>query len=133
TAVDPAAASLEVARTKPGADRVRWIHGYETDLPRLSVDLATMTGNVAQVFLTDEEWDAHCGPHMRRCVPADAWSSRPVTRRRRHGWSGTAGGHTGARPSPVSATSRRGSRCSASTVTWSRSAGPSFSTPTGHG
>jgi SAM-dependent methyltransferase len=56
TAVDPAAASLEIARTKPGADRVRWVHGYATDLPRLQVDLATMTGNVAQVFLTEEDF-----------------------------------------------------------------------------
>jgi SAM-dependent methyltransferase len=56
TAVDPAAASLAVARTKPGADRVRWVLGDATDLPSLQVDLATMTANVAQVFLTDEEW-----------------------------------------------------------------------------
>ncbi|OZM73657.1 SAM-dependent methyltransferase [Amycolatopsis antarctica] len=56
--VDPAAASLEVARTKPGADRVRWLHGDATALPPLRVDLATMTANVAQVFVTDEEWDA---------------------------------------------------------------------------
>jgi SAM-dependent methyltransferase len=56
TAVDPAAASLAVARTKPDAERVRWVHGYATDLPPLQVDLATMTGNVAQVFLTDAAW-----------------------------------------------------------------------------
>lgn len=55
-AVDPAAASLDVARTKPGADRVRWLLGAATSLPPLRVDLATMTGNVAQVFLTDDEW-----------------------------------------------------------------------------
>jgi ubiquinone/menaquinone biosynthesis C-methylase UbiE len=61
TAVDPAAASLAVARTKPGADRVRWVHGYATDLPPLQVDLATMTGNVAQVFLTDAAWAATLG------------------------------------------------------------------------
>jgi SAM-dependent methyltransferase len=58
TAVDPARASLAVARTKPGADRVRWVHGYATDLPPLQVDLVTMTANVAQVFLTDAEWAA---------------------------------------------------------------------------
>jgi len=58
TAVDPAGASLAVARTKPGADLVRWVHGYATDLPPLQVDLAAMTANVAQVFLTDEEWAA---------------------------------------------------------------------------
>jgi SAM-dependent methyltransferase len=54
--VDPAGASLDVARRKPGADRVRWIHGDATTLPPLEVDLATMTANVAQVFLTDEDW-----------------------------------------------------------------------------
>lgn len=58
TALDPAAASLELARTKPGADRVRWVHGHATDLPPLEVDLVTMTANVAQVFLTDDDWAA---------------------------------------------------------------------------
>ncbi|MBD5785183.1 class I SAM-dependent methyltransferase [Cellulosimicrobium terreum] len=59
--VDPAGASLDVARTKPGADRVLWVHGDAATLPplsRLPVDLATMTANVAQVFLTDDAWTA---------------------------------------------------------------------------
>ncbi|MFI5697300.1 class I SAM-dependent methyltransferase [Kribbella sp. NPDC051586] len=56
--MDPAEASLEVARGKEFADRVRWIHGDATTLPPLQVDLAVMTGNVAQVFLTDAEWSA---------------------------------------------------------------------------
>ncbi|MFF1821027.1 class I SAM-dependent methyltransferase [Kribbella sp. NPDC058245] len=56
--VDPAAASLEVAKGKEFADRVQWVHGDATTLPPLQVDLAVMTGNVAQVFLTDEEWSA---------------------------------------------------------------------------
>jgi SAM-dependent methyltransferase len=56
--VDPAEASLEVAKGKESADRVRWIHGDATTLPPLEMDLAVMTGNVAQVFLTDEEWAA---------------------------------------------------------------------------
>jgi SAM-dependent methyltransferase len=56
TGVDPAQASLDVARAKPGADRVRWVHAEATMLPPLQADLATMTGNVAQVFVTDEEW-----------------------------------------------------------------------------
>src|SRR5689334_17885085 len=56
TGVDPAAASLDVARGKPGADAVRWVHGDATTVGVLGVDLATMTGNVAQVFVTDEEW-----------------------------------------------------------------------------
>jgi SAM-dependent methyltransferase len=54
--LDPAGASLDVARGKPGADNVRWIHGDVSALPPLEVDLATMTGNVAQVFLADEDW-----------------------------------------------------------------------------
>lgn len=54
--LDPAAASLDVARSKAGAEKVRWIHGDACDLPALGVDLAVMTGNVAQVFLSDGDW-----------------------------------------------------------------------------
>lgn len=57
TGVDPAAASLAVARTKPHAQTVTWIEGDATALPApAAADLALMTGNVAQVFLTDEDW-----------------------------------------------------------------------------
>lgn len=56
TAVDPAGASLDVARAKDGASRVTWVHGEITSLPSLTADIAVMTGNVAQVFLTDDEW-----------------------------------------------------------------------------
>ena len=45
-----------MAREKEIADQVTWIHGDATTLPPLHADLAIMTGNVAQVFLTDEEW-----------------------------------------------------------------------------
>jgi SAM-dependent methyltransferase len=57
TAVDPARASLDVARAKPGAERVRWIHGDATSLPPLEVDLATMTANVAQAIVDRPDWD----------------------------------------------------------------------------
>lgn len=56
--VDPAAASLDVARRKPDADSVTWIHGHATGLPSLHIDMATMTANVAQVFLTDHDFAA---------------------------------------------------------------------------
>lgn len=59
TGVDPAGAMLDVARGKPGAERVRWVHGTAVDAAAsgdLLVDLAVMTGNVAQVFLTDDDW-----------------------------------------------------------------------------
>ena len=55
-AVDPAEASLEIAKAKDGAASVRWIHGDATALPPIGADLAVMTGNVAQVFLTEDEW-----------------------------------------------------------------------------
>jgi SAM-dependent methyltransferase len=58
TGVEPAAASLDLARAKPDAQQVRWVQGDATSLPELQVDLATMTANTAQVFLTDEEWTA---------------------------------------------------------------------------
>jgi SAM-dependent methyltransferase len=54
--VDPAAGSLDVARGKPGADRVRWIHGDATSLPPMQVDLATMTANVAQAIIEPADW-----------------------------------------------------------------------------
>jgi len=43
TGVDPAAGSLDVARAKPGADRVRWIHGDATNLPKVEVDLGRVS------------------------------------------------------------------------------------------
>ena len=56
--VDPAATFLNVARSKLGAKKVRFLLGDATTLPPLQVDLATMKGNVAQVFLTDDDWMA---------------------------------------------------------------------------
>jgi SAM-dependent methyltransferase len=56
TAIEPAAASLEIARAKALAASVRWLAGDATSVPVLQVDMVTMTGNVAQVFLTDDAW-----------------------------------------------------------------------------
>jgi SAM-dependent methyltransferase len=56
TGVDPAGASLAVARAKAGAAPVTWLHGDVTAAPAAAADLALMTGNVAQVFLTDAHW-----------------------------------------------------------------------------
>ncbi|HEX3732404.1 MAG TPA: class I SAM-dependent methyltransferase, partial [Mycobacteriales bacterium] len=57
TGVDPAGGSLNVARAKPGAGRVHWIHGDATTLPPMRVDLATMTGNVAQAIVDSPDWE----------------------------------------------------------------------------
>lgn len=59
--VDPAGASVDVAQTKTLADQVAWVVGTAADVAavashRRQYDLATMTANVAQVFLGDEEW-----------------------------------------------------------------------------
>ena len=56
TGVDPAKASLDYAQKKPNSEKVNWILGDATNLPSLDVDLAVMTGNVAQVFLDDRSW-----------------------------------------------------------------------------
>ena len=56
TGADPAAAMLAVAARKQGAELVSWIHGRASDIPGRQADVVTMTGNVAQIFLEDEQW-----------------------------------------------------------------------------
>lgn len=56
--LDPARASLQVARHKPKSERVRWLHGDAAGVRGLEVELATMTGNVAQAIVEVEEWHA---------------------------------------------------------------------------
>jgi SAM-dependent methyltransferase len=59
TGADPAPAMLRVARSRPGARRVRWI---ETDAAGLAdparFDLVIMTGHVFQLLLTDQDVSA---------------------------------------------------------------------------
>ena len=65
---------MNVARRKTGADRVGWIVGDMNSLLPLQVDMITMTGNVAQVFLTDTT-----GPtHSDSLVPRPRSSGRIV-------------------------------------------------------
>lgn len=72
--VDPALASLDVARSKSDADRVEWLHGDATVLEGRGVDadLAVMTGNVAQVFVEDVDW-ARTLDAVHGCLCADGW------------------------------------------------------------
>ena len=88
-AVDPATASLAVARRKPGAGPVRWLHAEATALPPVQVDLATMTGNVAQVFVTDEEWAAVLGAVHDALRPGGrlAFESRDPAQQAWLGWN----------------------------------------------
>jgi SAM-dependent methyltransferase len=54
--VDPAAASLEVAKSKDAAGKVTWVCGDAAAARGFDADLAVLTGNVAQVFITDDDW-----------------------------------------------------------------------------
>lgn len=54
--IDPDRPSLEAARSKPGAHRVRWIEGTSTSIPTgTSFDVAIMSTNVVQAILDDNE------------------------------------------------------------------------------
>lgn len=69
TAIDPAEASLAVARAKPDADRVRWLVSNAVTAAVGPVDALTMTGNVAQVFLAEDEWNATLRSAFRMLRP----------------------------------------------------------------
>lgn len=56
--VDPSSAMLDVARHRPGGERVRWIEGDARRLWEIGADLAIMTGHVAQIIRDDEDWSA---------------------------------------------------------------------------
>ena len=53
---DPAAASLDVAKSKDTNAAVTRVHTDAAGVLAARADLAAMTGNVAQVLLTDEDW-----------------------------------------------------------------------------
>ena len=58
TGVDPSAAMVGVARSRPYGDRVRWVVGGVADAGVTGADMAFMSGHVAQFFLTDDDWNA---------------------------------------------------------------------------
>ncbi|MEL6891627.1 MAG: class I SAM-dependent methyltransferase [Actinomycetota bacterium] len=95
--VDPAGASLELARLKPGAEHVRWLHGTAVDAasgsrPLHDVDMVVMTGNVAQVFVTDEDWAATLAAVASMLRPGGrfVFETRDPERRAWEHWSGDA-------------------------------------------
>lgn len=56
--IDPSPAMLAIAKRKSGAEQIQWIEGDLSELGKREADLVIMTGNVAQVFLDDSEWEA---------------------------------------------------------------------------
>jgi ubiquinone/menaquinone biosynthesis C-methylase UbiE len=88
--VDPAGASLDVARAKPGAHRVTWVHGDASAIPAsVRVDAVTMTANVAQVFLSDADWLATLAEVHRALRPGGrlVFETRDPARRAWEGWT----------------------------------------------
>ena len=87
--VDPAAAALDVARAKPGAERVRWLAGDATELPPLAVDVATMTGNVAQAIVEPADWSATLAGIRRELRPGGhlVFETRDPARRAWEDWT----------------------------------------------
>ena len=55
--VDPAAAMIDVAKSKPRADKVQWIVGGADQLTANSVDVVVMTGNTAQAIVEPTLWN----------------------------------------------------------------------------
>jgi len=85
--VDPARASLDVARRKPGAARVTWVVGDATAAARLDpvADLVVMTGNVAQVFVSDADWHLTLGA-VRACLRPGGWFAFETRRPEVRAW-----------------------------------------------
>jgi SAM-dependent methyltransferase len=84
-AVDPALASLEVAKSKAGAQTVTWIHGDAARAPAFDADLAVMTGNVAQVFVTDDDWN-HALQAIRTALRPGGYLVFETRRPERRAW-----------------------------------------------
>lgn len=56
TGADPAPGMMRVARSRPGAERVRWIESAAAELAlETRFDLVIMTSHVFQVFLSDDD------------------------------------------------------------------------------
>jgi SAM-dependent methyltransferase len=91
TGVDPSAAMLAVARTRPRADEVQWICGDAgaLDASADAFDLAFMSGHVAQFFVTDESWAIALSALYRALRPGGclAFESRNPAAREWERWT----------------------------------------------
>ncbi|MGP3934427.1 class I SAM-dependent DNA methyltransferase [Nonomuraea sp. KM88] len=87
--IDPAQASIDVARAKPGSERARWICGDARTLPALRVDLATMTANVAQAIVDPQIWQKTLQGAYEALVPGGrlVFETRDPARRAWEEWN----------------------------------------------
>jgi SAM-dependent methyltransferase len=100
TGVDPASASIDAARCKPGSDDVTWVVGTSSSLPAASFDIAVMTSHVAQFFVTDDGWQDVLTDLHRALVPGGrlAFESRDPAARAWERWNPIDSRHTVALP-----------------------------------
>jgi SAM-dependent methyltransferase len=89
TGVDPSPAMLDVARHRPGGERVRWIEGEAGLLDEAGADLAVMTGHVAQVIADDQRWQGTLAATHRALRPGGqvAFESRNPSAREWAAWT----------------------------------------------
>jgi SAM-dependent methyltransferase len=87
--VEPAGAMLDRARDKPGSEAVTWVRSVLDDAPPMRADLATMTGNTAQVFTTGEAWAGVLAGIRARLGPGGrlAFGTRVPARRGWQAWT----------------------------------------------
>jgi ubiquinone/menaquinone biosynthesis C-methylase UbiE len=69
TGVDPAGASLDAAKRKPGAETVTWVCGTCPVLPTAAFDTAVMTSHVAQFLTTGAAWKQTLADLRRSLLP----------------------------------------------------------------
>lgn len=100
TGVDPATASIDAARRKPGSELVTWVVGTSGSLPDTSFDTAVMTSHVAQFFVTDDEWRDVLTDVRRSLVPGGrlVFDSRDPAARAWERWNPTDSRHTATLP-----------------------------------
>lgn len=88
-AVDPAAASVAVARGKSGSDRVRWTEGDATSVEVSDRDLITLTANAAQAIADPADWTATLSACRRALRPGGhlVFETRHPQARAWEGWT----------------------------------------------
>lgn len=87
--VDPAVGSLDVARSKPGAAAVRWVHGVAADAAHERADLVLMTGNAAQAITDPADWHATLDAVSNILLPGGrfVFETRDPARRAWEAWT----------------------------------------------
>jgi len=81
TGVDPSSAMLDVARHRPGGERVRWIEGGASRLDHAQADLAIMTSHVGlRSSPMTTSGTQHSPPHTVHYGREVTWRSKAAIR-----------------------------------------------------